>query len=60
LIESVLKITIQRPTCKTSNRPPSVQTDDASIAMQVKEHGYLQVHLETYLLHYAVKHTIAF
>ena len=33
LIESVLKISIQRPTCKTSIRPPSIQTGDASIAM---------------------------
>ena len=33
LIESVLKITIQRPTCKTSIRLPSTQTADASIAM---------------------------
>ena len=55
-IETVLKITIQRPTCKTSIRPSSIQRDEKPLtAMKVKEHGYLQVRLETYLLHYAVK-----
>ena len=29
LIETVLKITIQRPTCKTSIRPSSMQRDEA-------------------------------
>ena len=29
LIETVLKITIQRPTCKTSIRPSSIQTVEA-------------------------------
>jgi len=33
LIETVLKITIQRPTCKTSIRPSSVKTVEASTAM---------------------------
>jgi len=29
LIETVLKITVQRPTCKTSIRPSSIQRDEA-------------------------------
>ena len=33
LIENVLKITLQRPTCKTSIRPSSIQTAETSIAM---------------------------
>ena len=49
-----LQITTQKITYKTSFLPSSMQTVETSTTMQVKEHGYLQVHLETYFLHYAV------
>ena len=54
-IKIVLWITTQRTTYKTSFHPSSIQTVEALTTVSVKEHGYLQVFLETYLLHYAVR-----
>jgi hypothetical protein len=53
--EVVLKITTQIQTFKTSFCSSSIQADEASTTVWGKEHVYLQVCLETYLLHYAVR-----